>query len=142
MIVSSSSDNMIHDNSFIDNSGSGLRIVDLTSIGNVIWNNTFFGNNGAGIQANDSGTNNSWNTSGFPHGYGNYWSDWTTPDANFDGIVDWSYNLSGSAGAMDWYPRTTPTRPIPEFSELVIPIVGLMLIALIVVRIRKKPERV
>jgi len=39
----------------------------------------------------------------------------------------------------DYYPLTTPTWPIPEFSEIIIPMVGLMLIALIVGRTRKKP---
>jgi len=80
---------------------------------NRIWNNTFINNNGAGsvynpsnIQAYDAGTNNRWNSSGTLHGYGNWWSDLTAPDMNLDGIVDWSYNLTGSAGAKDYCPLT------------------------------------
>jgi parallel beta-helix repeat protein len=110
---------------------------------NSIWNNTFVGNNGAGVlydaghvQAYDAGSNNRWNSSS---GFGNYWSDLTTPDVLPPfGIVDWSYNLTGSAGAKDYYPLTTPGTPIPEFSEVVIPIAGLMLILLIFGRARKK----
>jgi nitrous oxidase accessory protein NosD len=82
------------------------------SSSNIISNNTFVGNNGAGstynqshIQAYDDGINNSWNST---DGYGNYWSDWTTPDANHDGIVDQPYTISGSAGAKDYHPLTTP----------------------------------
>jgi len=138
----SSNDNTISNNNCSNNHLYGVTI-DTGSSRNTIWNNTFIDNNGTGsvynsahIQAADYGTNNHWNSSS---GYGNYWSDLTTPDTNFDGIVDWSYNLTGSAGAKDWYPLTTPTWPIPEFSELIIPIVGLMLIALVFGRTRKKP---
>jgi hypothetical protein len=45
----------------------------------------------------------------------------------------------GSAGAKDRYPPTTPAPPIPEFSEIVVPIIGLMLFALVFGRIGKKP---
>jgi parallel beta-helix repeat protein len=140
----SSNNNLITQNWVNNSAGEGVRINSGSN--NRIWNNTFYHNKGSGdtyssskIQAYDAGTNNWWNTSGSPHGYGNYWSDLTSPDADFDGIVDWSYNLTGSAGAKDWYPRTTPTWPIPEFYELIIPIAGLMLIALIFNRTRKKP---
>jgi parallel beta-helix repeat protein len=147
--LSSSSDNTAAWNQICNNSGFGM-LVTAGADRNMIWNNTFVGNNGAGtvydpthIQASDDGTNNWWNTSGSPHGYGNYWSDLTTPDVNGDGIVDdpFDYVIGGSAGAKDYYPLTTPSIPpyIPEFSDLVVPIVGLMLILLIVGRARKKP---
>jgi parallel beta-helix repeat protein len=145
--LDSSSNNIVAWNHICNNSGYGIY-ASTGADRNMIWNNTFIGNNGAGsvydinhIQAYDAGTNNYWNTSGSPHGYGNYWSDLTTPDTNFDGIVDWSYNLTGSAGAKDYYPLTAPSIPpiIPEFSEVVIPIVGLMLIALVIGGTRKKP---
>ena len=125
--------------------GVGMYLDSFSSY-NRIWNNTLINNNGASsvyntshIQAYDDGTNNRWNTSGTPHGYGNNWSDWRAPDDDWDGIVDNSYNISGSAGAKDYYPLTVPGTPIPEFSEMVVPIVGLMLIALIFSRARKKP---
>jgi len=129
---------------------SNYGMVLQPGFNNCIWNNTFIGNNGAGsirdpahLQAYDDGTNNWWNTSGSPHGYGNYWSDLTTPDTTpANGIVDSPYAIDGSAGAKDYYPLTTPSPVppvIPEFSEIVIPIVGLMLFALIFGRARKKP---
>jgi hypothetical protein len=52
----------------------------------------------------------------YPSG-GNYWSDWTTPDAKSgpnqdqlgsDGIVDFPYLLDGGSGARDYYPLATP----------------------------------
>ena len=140
IVLYSSSDNTIAWNQMCNNIGYGVNLQSGANR-NMIWNNTFISNNGGGVQAYDDGTNNWWNTSGSPHGYGNYWSDLTTPDTNFDGIVDWSYNLTGSAGAKDYYPLTTPSIPpyIPEFSEIVVPIVGLMLIALIFGRTKKKP---
>lgn len=74
-----------------------------------IWNNTLIGNNGATetydaahIQAYD-GTSNWWNST---DGYGNYWSDWNSPDNDTDGIVDAPYEIAGSAGVKDWYPLT------------------------------------
>jgi len=132
-------------NFIYDNEMYGASIVRSDSSDNRFWNNTFISNNGAGsvydinhIQAYDDGTNNWWNTSGSPHGYGNYWSDLTTPDANFNGVVDWSYNLTGSAGAKDYYPLTTPTMPIPEPAILILAGV-MMMIFLMVGRARKKP---
>ena len=113
------------------------------SYSNIIFNNTFVDNNGAGsiydlnhIQAIDDGTNNWWNSSTYEHG--NYWSDWTTPD-NFPpwGIVDVPYNISGSAGAKDYYPQTTAPI-IPEPSILVLAGI-MMMIFLMIGRTRKKP---
>jgi len=109
----SNDNNNISRNRVFNNIGYGVQINTGSGSNNMIWNNTFIGNNGVGVQAYDDGTNNRWNTSGSPHGYGNYWDDLTTPDNDFDGIVDWSYNLTGTAGAKDWYPLTTP--PAPSF---------------------------
>ena len=50
---------------------------------------------------------NRWNHSGI----GNYWSDWTTPDQDTDGIVDFPYNISGTAGAKDYFPLADPWIP-------------------------------
>jgi parallel beta-helix repeat protein len=168
ILLTSSSDNTLSSNT-CSNNACGIRltsssnntiiwnqICNSTSYGvyvdsgsnNRVWNNTFINNNGAGstydsghVQAYDDRTNNWWNTSGTPHGYGNYWSDWTTPDANHDGIVDNPYVLDGSAVAKDNYPQTTkPQVPIPEFG--VMPFVMIALMAVIVLagesRQRKK----
>jgi parallel beta-helix repeat protein len=111
----SSNNNEVSRNLFYNNGGAGVYI--LSSSGNHIWNNTFIGNNGANDTYNVShaqayyiGTDNWWNST---NGYGNYWSDWTKPDANHDGIVDQPYNIAGGAGAKDYYPLATPPVPIP-----------------------------
>jgi parallel beta-helix repeat protein len=143
--LDSVNNNIISWNQACNNTQRGVCIGSGSN--NRMWNNTFIGNNGAGsiydsghIQAYDDGSNNWWNST---NGYGNYWADWTTPDVipRF-GIVDLPYNITGTAGAKDYYPLTSPkvsAPPIPEFSEIVIPIVGLMLIALVFGRTGKKP---
>ena len=116
IVLDSSSNNIVCNNAILHNTGFGIGIDPdhrKTSTRNSLWNNTFIGNNGAGskyspshIQANDSGTGNWWSST---YGYGNYWSDWTSPDvAPPFGIVDSPYNIAGSAGAKDYYPLTTP----------------------------------
>ena len=135
----SSDNNEISLNLICNNAGYGVNISSGSN--NRIWNNTFTDSNGAGttydpthVQAYDDGTNNWWNTSGTPHGYGNYWSDLTTPDANGDGIVDdpFDYIIAGGAGAKDYYPRTTlSSEPIPEFGMM--PFVVMVLLAMIVI---------
>jgi hypothetical protein len=94
-----------------NNTGYGVYIWS-GSNNNRIWNNTFIGNNGAGsaynsthTQSYDDGTSNRWNSSGSLHGYGNWWSDWQTQDIVPPfGIADSPYDISGSAGAKDYYP--------------------------------------
>jgi parallel beta-helix repeat protein len=118
-LSSSCSHNKILRNNCSDSTGYGLNIADAYSIGNRICNNTFFRNNcsesaysTSHIQAYDGGINNWWNTSGLPYNYGNFWSDWKTPDdvAPF-GIVDPPYYIYGSDGARDNYPLTLPVAP-------------------------------
>ncbi len=88
------------------------------SSGNVIYQNMLLYNNGGNdtynsshVQAFDNGSNQ-W----FYLARGNYWSDWTTPDDDGDGIVDNPYNLDGSLSNVDPYPLAEPPQPIPEFS--------------------------
>ena len=92
---------------------------------NTIWNNTLIGNNGATstfdlshIQALDDSTVNDWYVIESPHGYGNYWADWTTPDNNNDGIVDNYYSIDGGSGVKDIYPLTSP--PVPTINSIII----------------------
>ncbi len=129
-------------NNISDNTQWGI-IVSTASEFNRIWNNTFVGNNGAvstydpsHIQAYDDGTNSWWNST---DGYGNYWSDWTGPDADMDGIVDEPYLLDGSAGAMDYYPLTTlPSEPIPEFGIMPLLVLTFLGAVLLAVGVRRR----
>lgn len=143
-----SSHNLIYHNWICNNTHFGV-IIPLDSTYNRIWNNTFIGNNGAGstynsshIQACDDcpfGIKNFWNSS---DGYGNYWSDWTTPD-NVPrwGIVDKPYNLTGTAGNKDNYPLTTSPisplpPPIPEPSIVVL--AGIMIAIFLIIGNRRR----
>lgn len=113
--LSNSSDNVLISNTMCFNSYYGMYIE--MGSRNLISNNTFIGNNGATgtynashIQAFDTGTGNWWNGT---DERGNYWSDWTKPDSDMNGIVDVPYSLDGSAAAKDFYPLTNPvTKPI------------------------------
>ena len=139
-----SSNNSLSCNNLSSNAMFGMRILEAGSKLNTIWNNTFYHNNGSGdsydplhLQAFDAGTNNRWNGS---DGYGNWWSDWTAPDAVSPwGIVDNPFNISGSAGARDFRPLTTPgVIWIPEFSDMLLPIIASMLIGLAFGSMRRK----
>lgn len=117
--------------------------IDSESGFNTIWNNSFYNNNGATdtydpahIQAYDDGIGNIWNSSGSPHGFGNHWSDWTSPDANMDGIVDFPYEIGGNAGAKDWYPLTEYPW-IPEFSSALAPVLAMLLVVVLMTAIRR-----
>jgi parallel beta-helix repeat protein len=135
--LDSSSGNELIRNQMRDNHGYGV-LISSGSNTNTIWNNTFYHNNGASdtyesshVQACDDGTSNWWNST---NGYGNYWSDWTTPDdVPRYGIVDVPYDITGSAGAKDYYPLTAsevPTEPIPEFGMISL-VVMVMLVAVV-----------
>jgi parallel beta-helix repeat protein len=114
-LLSSSNNNEISRNLVSNNALYGVNIS--SSSDNRIWNNTLIYNNGATnaytashVQAYDDGTHNWWNST---DGYGNYWSDWTTPDNTPPhGIVDLPYDILGVAGAKDSYPLTTPPVPV------------------------------
>jgi len=122
--------NDVENNVFYINLGYGISNLP-GATNNRIWNNSFIKNNGSTavydpshIQAYDGGTDNWWNST---DGYGNYWSDWQGRDFNMDGVQDAPYNISGTAGAKDYYPLASfPTPPIPEFFEIIIPIVGMI----------------
>jgi parallel beta-helix repeat protein len=138
--------NQVFENGFFDNAGYGLQ---MNGNFNRVWNNTFARNNGAGptyssdhVQAWSYGTNY-WNSTRF----GNYWSDWLSPDIDFDGIVDFPYVLDTAFGSpMDYYPRTTPlaiipTEPIPEFRSLAL-LVTVISLMLLVVASRRRFSRI
>ena len=111
---------------------------------NLIHHNNFKDNNVSNgkKQGFDYVGTNFWNTSGTPHGYGNYWSEWTTPDANSDGIVDSPYNLSGGMGARDHFPLSN-ALPVPQpvsSADVIVLAVFLVAVAGMVSGRRRKSE--
>ncbi|MEW5936546.1 MAG: PKD domain-containing protein [Candidatus Thermoplasmatota archaeon] len=83
----------------IENRVEGCNVgihTDALSVGHRIYHNNFIAN---GIHAIEEGSN-SWDN-GFPSG-GNHWDNWTAPDSNRDGFVD--YPLVIGNGNQDNYP--------------------------------------
>lgn len=76
---------------------------------------------------------NAWSSGGF----GNYWHDWTMPDADMNGIVDTPYPLD-PGGSADPYPLTTWTV-IPEPGILFLSLI-MMAICLGYIRIKREPD--
>jgi parallel beta-helix repeat protein len=128
--LKSSYNGQIEKCSFENNTGYAIDILGGNSSSNyiTIWNNTFMNNNGATskynishIQARDDVYKffrNTWNST---DGFGNYWSDWLTPDNNKDGIVDLPYNLTGTAGSKDYRPLTNYVPPVTYPPKIITP---------------------
>lgn len=92
-----SSSSIFSNNTLSHNNGYGINLNSDNCL--VKWND-FIGNNPEGSsQAYDDGMNNTITS--------NYWSDWLSPDANMDGIVDHPYAIDGNANNTDPYPRTS-----------------------------------
>lgn len=88
-------------NSIISNTEYGLYLNRCRY--NILLYNNFIGNT---EQAIDD-VNTAWPTSGnlWHDGVnGNFWSNWTSPDKDNDGIVDKPYLIRGTAGAKDYNP--------------------------------------
>jgi nitrous oxidase accessory protein NosD len=107
LITDRSNTQKVHDNLFAECSDQAIKSEYGYNEPNWFYNNIFINNNGAGelfnsshIQAISENEKDYWNNS---LGRGNYWSDWTGPDKNNDGIVDKPYNLSGGSNH-DNYP--------------------------------------
>ncbi len=98
-----SDENRLFDNLLIWNAEYGIEISG-NSHSNLIANNAFIDNNGGGTQASDY----CWGTEWYRNGSGNYWSDWTEPDSDYDGIVDSPYRIHGSVGSLDHFPLVNP----------------------------------
>jgi len=130
-------------NKISNNTGYGVYIESGNN--NTIYMNKFYFNHGSGstfnsahVQAYDNGSNNRWNSSGIPHGYGNYWHDWANNNDTNDqsepyGIVDWPYPIDG--GKKDYYPLTTSIE-VPEFGSFsfLIPLAGILLVGMLLRR--------
>ena len=69
---------------------------------NIVKRNDFLQNTRvSGSTIVDIGSNNSFTY--------NHWDDWTTPDANNDGIVDIPYEFNGASNNADYFPLVKPT---------------------------------
>ena len=95
-----------HDNSIlintVQNSTEHGFYVETTSGNNTIKWNAFIGNN-------VGGTSQAYDNASVDVQY-NYWSDWTTPDANSDQIVDIPYVIEGDVLNEDPFPLTQPAN--------------------------------
>ncbi|MHA1744820.1 MAG: NosD domain-containing protein [Promethearchaeota archaeon] len=89
--------------------GTGVSLDD-DSEENIIYNNRFINN---ALHAEDNGTLNQW----FFANLGNYWDNYTGPDADNDGIGDQPYNISGSANSQDLYPMLDIFAPTIEADD-------------------------
>lgn len=92
-----SSDNVIIGCNLTSNNKNGIYIT--SSYNNSIYHNKFIDNI---VQGYDNMDTNNWDN-GYPSG-GNYWSDYECLDDNGDGIGDVPYIIAGNAGAEDRYP--------------------------------------
>ncbi|MFX1286043.1 MAG: nitrous oxide reductase family maturation protein NosD [Promethearchaeota archaeon] len=94
-------DSILSGNTISNNSYWGL-VLNNNSENNRVLLNAFSGNNNGDLQVNegsqafDDGINNIFKY--------NYWSEWTSPDGNADGIVDSPYSIEGDATNQDLYP--------------------------------------
>ncbi len=104
--------NFLHDNLIAESGDYGISLTNCA--GNLIYRNILSNNNGTGMaydplrmQASDDSNDNFWFSTS---GVGNFWSDWTTPDVNHDGIVDNPYPVGGGL-TFDYYPLTAFVSP-------------------------------
>jgi len=93
-----SAGNLIVENNVILNEVCGIELFN--SSGNRVYHNNIMDNS---VQAKEDNSN-IWDN-GYSSG-GNYWSDWTSPDLNGDGVVDYPRLINGTN--KDSYPVITP----------------------------------
>ncbi|UCG03084.1 MAG: right-handed parallel beta-helix repeat-containing protein [Candidatus Heimdallarchaeota archaeon] len=126
-----STNNTISYNTIRNTAGYGV-IMSAKSQANTVEYNVFTGNNDGGVQATDDGSENVFAN--------NYWSEWTSPDTNGDGIVDEPYTLDGTANNQDESPLTSPDPILQSTSKK--PASGwttlLVLLSLVIIRSWKK----
>lgn len=110
--LESSNDNLLENNAITSSADYGIYLFFCS--GNSIYGNILINNHGTSathdpscIQAYDNYYDfNLWNSSS----YGNYWSDWTSPDIDQNGIVDSPYLIDGGPGK-DHYPLVRMSPP-------------------------------
>jgi len=96
IIEEEASDNTIGPGNTISNNHYGIRLR--SSSDNQIYNNNFIDNT---IQAYVTGRGSNIFNLEKPIG-GNYWSDWTNPDADGDGFVDDPYVFTSGVDYLPW----------------------------------------
>jgi parallel beta-helix repeat protein len=96
-LLGNSTGNTLTSNTVSNTGYCGIHLVDCSN--NQIYNNNLISNP---VQAyvEGSGSNNVFNLDK-PTG-GNFWSDWTGPDADGDGFVDSPYVFSGGQDNLPW----------------------------------------
>ena len=102
----------IRNNICLSNQAFGI-ILNTSCENNTVHGNDLLQNNFGKDQGADNGTNNSWNLSHF----GNYWSDWTSPDSDNDLIVDIPYDIFGSANSTDFFPLVEPANQLLPIAD-------------------------
>lgn len=107
LLMIMSGENCISYNNFNDNIHYGVSISMCMGGGdqNLFHHNSFSGNNGGAVQAYSTIPSlaiNFWYSPA--ESEGNYWSDYTGSDLNFDGIGDTPYDIEGPDDAQDLYP--------------------------------------
>ncbi|MFA0832412.1 MAG: right-handed parallel beta-helix repeat-containing protein, partial [Methanobacterium formicicum] len=99
----SSSHNQVIENNISQNTGYGIYCY--SSPENLIYNNNFLNNT---IQAFDNSYNQFYFTGTTNGGYyftgGNYWSDYSGTDNNYDGFGDTPYVITGDSNSQDCFP--------------------------------------
>jgi len=96
-----SDDNEIKTNTFFEDTSFSLTMIESNK--NSAYLNNFFSETVKELGFSE-GLNNVWNSAEF----GNYWSFWTIPDNNVDGIVDDPYPIPESPDVFDELPLTEP----------------------------------
>jgi nitrous oxidase accessory protein NosD len=103
-----SNNNRFKYNTISNTKGYGIYLGSVESFKNLFCYNNLISNNQGSTQAIDYG-NNIWNLT--TPKIGNYWSDWTSPDADSDGIVDSPYLINANKRIFDMYPLVNMTQP-------------------------------
>jgi parallel beta-helix repeat protein len=132
--IASGDDCIVRHNLVINSTEYGLKLGAPTS-NTSVNENSFIGNLGISSQIFDDGEDN-----GISY---NHYSDWITPDADADGIVDVSYSLDGDASNSDSYPIVDSAGTIPStttitgsdlpFDIILIAGIGIVAVVLVVV---------
>ncbi|MBI0582485.1 MAG: right-handed parallel beta-helix repeat-containing protein [Methanomassiliicoccales archaeon] len=99
--------NTISNNTFLKTHSQGVYIQIGQNNDNKVVNNAFIGCYPGYPQGYD-GSSNLWNGSAS----GNFWYERTSPDNDYDGIVDDPYTIGGAGGNYDNYPMTSTLRII------------------------------